>query len=90
MSESQLHLTLPSELNVRPYQDGESMVGRLMCYWCRHSFDIPYAASRSSSEVTCPHCGATENRDQYMCDERDPLRHPLGWPYDDPTVDYDC
>lgn len=20
----------------------------------------------------------------------DPLRHPLGWPYDDPTVTYDC
>jgi hypothetical protein len=75
---------------IRRYVDGENLVGRLVCYHCWFSFPIPTKTDKNSLLVECPNCKSRERRDQYKCDEKDPLRHPLGWPYDDPTVPYDC
>ncbi len=75
---------------VRPYVDGEDLSGRLMCYHCRHSFPAPLKATHRYDEVQCLNCGEEEMREHYRCADNDPLRHPLGWPYDDPTFPYDC
>lgn len=78
-------------MEVRPYKEGESLAGGLMCYHCRYVFPIPENARTTSYvQVTCPHCNSTEHRDQFKAAKTDPYRHPLGWPYDDPTVGYDC
>lgn len=85
-------MTLPGTeaADVRPHDDTISLIGRLMCYHCRHSFRVPAHATKRYTRVKCPHCGEVEPRDQYKAHFTDPLRHPLGWPYDDPTVAYDC
>jgi hypothetical protein len=64
--------------------------GKLMCYYCRHVFPIPENAVTRFTDVTCPKCSFVDMRQHFKADESDPLRHPLGWPYDDPTVPYDC
>lgn len=79
--------TLPA---VHPYVDGENLKGRLMCYRCRHSFPAPDNVISRFWDVTCPQCGRVDMYQHHKCDASDPLRHPLGWPYDDPTVPYDC
>lgn len=61
-----------------------------MCYHCHYNFTAPVEAASLYDFVVCPHCGETEQRQHYKCDDEDPLRHPLGWPYDDPTIPYDC
>ncbi len=65
--------------------------GEVGCYHChrRHTPFSPPLEHPRNQEITCPHCGKTERRDQYRCHPDDPGRNPLGWPYDDPTVDYD-
>ena len=76
--------------SIRPYVDGGNLAGRIMCYHCWHSFLSPPKATHRYNSVECLNCGEVEMREQYKCAENDPLRHSLGWPYDDPTVPYDC
>ena len=75
---------------MRPHVDGEDLTGRLMCYHCRHSFLIPKNATSRWTRVKCRNCGKVEDREHFRTHEDDPLKNSLGWPYDDPTVDYDC
>jgi predicted RNA-binding Zn-ribbon protein involved in translation (DUF1610 family) len=75
---------------IRPYVSGEDLRRRIMCYHCWHSFPTPPEATRIYDDVKCPNCGQEEMRQHHKCHESDPLRHPLGWPYDDPTIPYDC
>lgn len=74
----------------RPYVDGEDMTGRVMCYNCRHTFPAPQHAKTRHDDVRCEHCGIVSERQHFKSADDDPLRHPLGWPYDDPTIPYDC
>ena len=80
---------LRSSALVRPHLDGDDLTNRLMCYRCRYSFPKPPVCYRSD-KVTCPNCHEVDDYDQHKCAPTDPLRQPLGWPYDDPTVPYDC
>lgn len=63
--------------------------GQLMCYRCRTVLTAPPDA-KSYTRVTCTGCGAEDAYEQHRCHPDDPLRNKLGWPYDDPTVPYDC
>lgn len=74
---------------VKLYTDKEDLTGRLMCYRCRHSFPAPKVNHRGE-EVECPNCKSKDRYDQHKCDPNDPFSHSLGWPYDDPTIPYDC
>jgi hypothetical protein len=74
---------------VRPYVEGEDLKGRMMCYRCYYSFPAPID-KLMAQDVKCPNCKTVDAYYQHKCHESDPNRHSAGWPYDDPTVPYDC
>jgi hypothetical protein len=70
--------------------NADKLDGKLMCYYCRHEFPIPETANWYHAQVVCPNCSRSNTRDHFRASPNDPLRNRLGWPYDDPTVPYDC
>lgn len=74
---------------VKPYVDGENLMGRLMCYRCHYSFPAP-KVKHGYVDVKCPNCNSEDEYQHHKCHYLDPNRNPLGWPYDDPTIPYDC
>lgn len=70
-------------------------LGELGCYRCGEVFlpklqaDLPEAWIRFR-DVKCPGCGRSEPYQEHLAHPSDPNKNPLGWPYDDPTIAYDC
>ena len=62
---------------------------RLGCYHCAHEFDVPAGLEGRFARIRCPACRKQEQHQHYRCHDQDPGKHPLGWPYSDPTVPYD-
>jgi hypothetical protein len=68
-----------------------NLLGKLQCFHCECIFDIPMYKSPSSFDyIECPQCKISERRQNYRCHENYEFKHPLGWPYNDPTIPYDC
>ena len=68
-----------------------NLLGKFQCFHCKHIFKIPAHKKPSLyDDIECPNCSLVEFRQHYKCHEDYEFKHPLGWPYDDPTIDYDC
>lgn len=75
--------------DVRPYIEGENLMGRLMCYRCHYSFSAP-KVEHQYVYIRCPNCNSEDEYRHHKCHYLDTNQHPLGWPYDDPTIECDC
>lgn len=68
-----------------------NLLGKLQCFHCGYIFDIPNCKNPNFYDrIKCKGCGEVEHRQNYKCHSSYEFKHPLGWPYDDPTIDYDC
>lgn len=85
-------IKLPS----REMFERELHLGEVGCFGCRNIFAAPVAEGWHANKfptlqrIKCPHCGTDRARENYRCHPMDPGKHPLGWPYDDWTIPYDC
>lgn len=79
------------------FTDDWGLIFTIECFYCGCKFDEPKTDWTKKTgcighyePIICPNCKKTEHRHNYKCDPLDPLKHRLGWPYDDPRIPYDC
>lgn len=65
-------------------------IGKAGCYECYHVFDLPQndAQQGGATFMKCPNCKWSHPRYEFKRHYTDP--HYREWPYDDPTVPFDC